>query len=463
MADPDLFQFLLEISTEEDALEFCRKEGLIQAPRQAPIRDPLRRAGNINEYWGVCSELGFNPMIPQCDGRVTTLMRRSPSGPKPHFRCVKCRKQLSQLHGLQPVARAAHHGTWFASLDDAGRPNTKLLKQAILWIMYAMMNNMSIRNTIYFARNTIPVTKSTVVDWRNYVRELFLDALHQAAPMGGPGEVVEIDESLFRGKRKYNRGRVLLGNQIGGAVVGVGGAAVGVGGAAAGVGGAAAGVGGAAVRVGRAAARVGGAAAGVGGAAAGIGGAAVGVGGAAAGVAGAAAGIGGAAAGVGGAAVGVAAAAAGVGGAGVGVGGAAAGVGGAAVGAGGAAFGVGGGGGAAGVGQRNHGRRIEGPWVFGMMLRRTGELRLFHVQKRDAATLIPLIRRHVAAGTTIYSDEWAAYQNIGRIPGTHYVHRTVNHQVHIYPSLAFPFPFAYPYPIKYSHRSIIRKYCINSL
>ena len=63
MADPDLFRFLLEIVTEEDALEFCRKEGLIPASHQAPIHEPLRRAGNINEYWGICSELGFNPML----------------------------------------------------------------------------------------------------------------------------------------------------------------------------------------------------------------------------------------------------------------------------------------------------------------------------------------------------------------------------------------------------------------
>ncbi|CAF1195809.1 unnamed protein product [Didymodactylos carnosus] len=31
--------------------------------------------------------------------------------------------------------------------------------------------------------------------------------------MGGIGEVVQTDESLFRGKRKYNRGRLLLGNR----------------------------------------------------------------------------------------------------------------------------------------------------------------------------------------------------------------------------------------------------------
>ena len=31
--------------------------------------------------------------------------------------------------------------------------------------------------------------------------------------MGGIGVLVQIDESLFRGKRKYHRARLLLGNR----------------------------------------------------------------------------------------------------------------------------------------------------------------------------------------------------------------------------------------------------------
>ena len=32
-------------------------------------------------------------------------------------------------------------------------------------------------------------------------------------PLGGPGCEVQIDETLMRGERKYNRGRYLLGNE----------------------------------------------------------------------------------------------------------------------------------------------------------------------------------------------------------------------------------------------------------
>ena len=69
--------------------------------------------------------------------------------------------------------------------------------------------------------------------------------------------------------------------------------------------------------------------------------------------------------------------------------------------------------------------------MFGMLLRRTGELQLVYVQRRDAATLIPIITRHIAAGSVIYSDEWAAYRHINAVPGRHYIHQTVNHQVSI--------------------------------
>ena len=216
------------------------------------------------------------------------------NGPKPQYRCVRCRKQLSQLHGAGPVTPGGGRmPTWFASLDAAGRPNTKVGKAAVLWILYCMCAEIGVKATLEQARRRCPtLTQSTVIDWRAYDRELFMVELDGAAPMGGPGEVIQIDESLFRGRRKYNRGRVLLGD-------------------------------------GR--------------------------------------------------------------------------------------------------------RRQEGPWVFGMLLVGTGEFRLVVVDRRDAVTLTPIICRHIAAGSEIHSDEWAAYRQLDAAAGPNgpmgYVHRTVNHQV----------------------------------
>ncbi|KAK4886068.1 hypothetical protein RN001_002339 [Aquatica leii] len=52
---------------------------------------------------------------------------------------------------------------------------------------------------------------------------------------------------------------------------------------------------------------------------------------------------------------------------------------------------------------RIHGRRIDGPWVFGLRLR--DEVRYFYVERRDRATLLPIIQREVEVGSSIHSDE----------------------------------------------------------
>lgn len=50
------------------------------------------------------------------------------------------------------------------------------------------------------------------------------------------------------------------------------------------------------------------------------------------------------------------------------------------------------------------------------------------VQQRNAATLLPIIQAQVQAGTTIHSDEWAAYNHVQSLPGIT-AHRTVNHSL----------------------------------
>uniref|UniRef100_A0A915HIZ2 Transposase n=1 Tax=Romanomermis culicivorax TaxID=13658 RepID=A0A915HIZ2_ROMCU len=55
-----------------------------------------------------------------------------------------------------------------------------------------------------------------LTDWHHYIHELLLDAMNQPPPMGGPKEIVEIDESFFAGRRKpavNMHGRMLHGNQ----------------------------------------------------------------------------------------------------------------------------------------------------------------------------------------------------------------------------------------------------------
>lgn len=64
----------------------------------------------------------------------------------------------------------------------------------------------------------IKTSHSTVVDWSSFCREVCLDwVFENRRQIGGPGTIVEIDESKF-GRRKYNRGRLVEGQWIFGGV-----------------------------------------------------------------------------------------------------------------------------------------------------------------------------------------------------------------------------------------------------
>ncbi|CAK1597792.1 unnamed protein product [Parnassius mnemosyne] len=74
----------------------------------------------------------------------------------------------------------------------------------------------------------------------------------------------------------------------------------------------------------------------------------------------------------------------------------------------------------------NKGRHIEGHWVLGMIEDGSEDLRLEVCPDniRSAEVLVPLIQRHVAAGTTIHTDCWRAYDCLAEHG---YTHKKVNH------------------------------------
>jgi transposase-like protein len=72
------------------------------------------------------------------------------------------------------------------------------------------------------------------------------------------------------------------------------------------------------------------------------------------------------------------------------------------------------------------GRPVREQWVFGGVDLTTKSFFIELVDRRDAATLLPVIQRNILPGTVIWSDEWAAYN---RLPAAGYPHQTVNHSV----------------------------------
>ena len=70
-----------------------------------------------------------------------------------------------------------------------------------------------------FIRRELEIgSPNTLVDWLNFAREVCVSVVErESEPIGGPGTIVEIDESKF-GKRKYNRGRKVDGAWIFGGI-----------------------------------------------------------------------------------------------------------------------------------------------------------------------------------------------------------------------------------------------------
>ncbi|KAK3931231.1 putative transposase-like protein [Frankliniella fusca] len=65
-------------------------------------------------------------------------------------------------------------------------------------------------------------------------------------------------------------------------------------------------------------------------------------------------------------------------------------------------------------------------WVFGGVEQGSNKCFLVKVDKRDKKTLLPLIKKHIAPGSTIYSDSWKAYDCLGE---NGFNHLKVNHKI----------------------------------
>jgi transposase-like protein len=74
----------------------------------------------------------------------------------------------------------------------------------------------------------------------------------------------------------------------------------------------------------------------------------------------------------------------------------------------------------------HRGHPVKGQWVFGGVERESGQTFLVPVQDRAADTLLAVIRDWLEPGTTVISDCWGAYNNLGSLG---YEHRTVNHSI----------------------------------
>lgn len=60
-------------------------------------------------------------------------------------------------------------------------------------------------------------------------------------------------------------------------------------------------------------------------------------------------------------------------------------------------------------------------WIFGMIEVDSNKLILYPVDNRSRELLIPLIKKHVTQGSTIYSDGWSSYLSLNDEGYQHFV------------------------------------------
>lgn len=87
------------------------------------------------------------------------------------------------------------HGSWFS---NSNLPLETIVLLTYFWVYRAEQE---------FVKHELGISHTTIVDWYNFSREVCICILEEfSKKVGGPGKVVEIDESKF-GKRKYHKGR----------------------------------------------------------------------------------------------------------------------------------------------------------------------------------------------------------------------------------------------------------------
>ena len=80
--------------------------------------------------------------------------------------------------------------------------------------------------------------------------------------------------------------------------------------------------------------------------------------------------------------------------------------------------------------QYNRGRRIPAVWVFGILSMESSPARGYYkvVERRDRATLLPIIAECLQPGSEVHTDDWGAYQNLEQhLPNHVAQHRVVVH------------------------------------
>ena len=147
--------------------------------------------------WGIIPPLEEISCI-YCGSGTTLRIRKRENGFCFTLRCKSCSKEYSLFKN------------GFFTFSDEVKCRMKLPIDKIIKHIFYYFDGKSLLDLKSLCEIG---SKSTLVDWTHYIREKTHEYISSDL-LGGPDTIVQIDESLMRGRRKNNKGRYLLGDLI---------------------------------------------------------------------------------------------------------------------------------------------------------------------------------------------------------------------------------------------------------
>ena len=144
------------------------------------------------KFFHLLQNLGLLPKVKKCDKCLSELYLISQKNKNDLciFFCSFCKKKCSIRNGT--FFEGSHLSLW-----------------QVFALMYFNINDINMSNKAICKQLRIG-SEHTVVDWMQYIREIYSEYLdNHREKIGSPGLVVQIDES-FICRRKYHRGRILV-------------------------------------------------------------------------------------------------------------------------------------------------------------------------------------------------------------------------------------------------------------
>ncbi|XP_050065799.1 uncharacterized protein LOC126554818 [Aphis gossypii] len=174
------------IFNDESCVKFLKERGLLP---------------NSN----VCTKLNATGEV--CGGDMKETLKNSRKRDA-NGQLVKTKYMRCQTRGCQKWQSIRSQNPFFTYMDKNGKNKSGLSLCEIIELVWCWVNKFKVAQTEKITGRG----HHTVSDWFNLCRDVVAEQFNKRGKMGGKGLIVQIDESIFQGKRKYNRGRLRLGD-----------------------------------------------------------------------------------------------------------------------------------------------------------------------------------------------------------------------------------------------------------